>query len=177
MLLELQQVVLNASAHLSEHGLSEQQQRVRNFYLVGFYWSTVWFKIRTYAVFTQVVAFFKHCLHFYFQKGKKTAAAETDQEFLEKRWHHEQAMKDKECAMEAQKIALKKAELEQKEKKWARRFDLEEKRMNAEFRLRAQELEERTADREQRAEQARLQAASQQALLNVIQALAEHIKK
>lgn len=86
-------------------------------------------------------------------------------------------MKDKECAMEAQKIALKKAELEQKEKKWARRFDLEEKRMNAEFRLRAQELEERTADREQRAEQARLQAASQQALLNVIQALAEHIKK
>lgn len=70
-------------------------------------------------------------------------------------------MKDKESNLEIQKIALQKAQLEQKEKKWARRFELEEKRMTTEFQLRAQELEARNADREQRAEQSRLQAASQ----------------
>ncbi|KAH9378251.1 hypothetical protein HPB48_022909 [Haemaphysalis longicornis] len=69
----------------------------------------------TYAVFTPVVAFCKH-FTFLFSGKKKSTAAETDQEFLEKRWRHEQAMKDKECEMEAQKIALQKAQLEQKGK-------------------------------------------------------------
>lgn len=86
-------------------------------------------------------------------------------------------MKDKECNVEIQRIALQRDQLEHKEKKWARRFELEEKRMKAEFELRTRELEARNEDREQRAEQARLQAASQQALLGVIQALAEKINK
>lgn len=47
--------------------------------------------------------------------------------------------------------------------------------MKAEFELRTRESEARNEEREQRAEQACLQVATQQALLGVIQALAEKI--
>lgn len=114
-------------------------------------------------------------IYIFFSEKKKSTAEETDQEFIEKRWQHERIMKDKDCNVEEQKIALQRAKLEQKEKKWARRFEFEEKRMKAEFELRTRESEARNEEREQRAEQACLQVATQQALLGVIQALAEKI--
>ncbi|KAH6920816.1 hypothetical protein HPB50_028196 [Hyalomma asiaticum] len=97
------------------------------------------------------------------RRGQSQSA---DHAFLEKRWKHEQALKDKDIAIEEKRIGLERS-----------RLALERKRLQREYQLRMEELRVREEERRERAEQRRTNATQQSALLEIVNKLFDALKK
>ncbi|XP_049515589.1 uncharacterized protein LOC125941785 [Dermacentor silvarum] len=99
-------------------------------------------------------------------RRKRGQISTADHAFLEKRWKHEQALKDKEVALEEKRIDLERY-----------RLALERKRLQRESEIRMEELRVREDDRREREEQRRTNAAPQSALLESVNKLFDRLKK
>ncbi|KAM7314281.1 hypothetical protein ISCGN_004066 [Ixodes scapularis] len=106
-------------------------------------------------------------------KKRRTHAADAnvDHEFLEKKWRHERELKDKKAEVKLQRIALHRAQLDAKERRSEKIYELKRLRLEKEFELRERELQLRSEELQRKDEQNRLLNTNQQALLSVLRAL------
>ncbi|XP_077498899.1 uncharacterized protein LOC144109701 [Amblyomma americanum] len=77
------------------------------------------------------------------RKRKPKTAGDENHEFLEKRWSHERAMKEKDMQLEMERAALEKVRLEIKQRRYEKRQQMKSIKMENEFKLRELELEAR----------------------------------
>lgn len=95
----------------------------------------------------------------YFTERKATKQT-ADHEFLEKKWRHEQLLRDKENAIEAKRLDLENS-----------RIALDRERLQQEAALRFEELKAREEDRRDRQEQRRQNSENQAVLLEVLKSV------
>ncbi|KAL3218610.1 hypothetical protein MRX96_050655 [Rhipicephalus microplus] len=91
----------------------------------------------------------------------QAATASVDYEFIEKRWRHERALKEKEHALEMECLATEKLRIERKQERSEKRHELKRDRTERELQLREREMEIRECQL-----QAQLDEASQREQLS-----------
>lgn len=113
-----------------------------------------------------------------FNAGRKrtnTAAGNADHEFLEKRWSHERQLKEKAIEVELEKIALRREELQIKDRKSERKYNFRQSKMEKECKLREREMELRERELKQREQLNEILSSNQQALLRVVDTLTSKV--
>ncbi|KAH8028089.1 hypothetical protein HPB51_013136 [Rhipicephalus microplus] len=95
------------------------------------------------------------------RRRAQAATASVDYEFIEKRWRHERALKEKEHALEMECLATEKLRIERKQERSEKRHELKRDRTERELQLREREMEIRECQL-----QAQLDEASQREQLS-----------
>ncbi|KAH6922064.1 hypothetical protein HPB50_008530 [Hyalomma asiaticum] len=96
------------------------------------------------------------------RRRSQAATTSADHEFIEKRWRHERALKEKEHEVEMEHLAVEKLRMEHKQQRWEKRHHLKREKTETELQQREREMEIR-----ERQLQAQLDEASlREQLLN-----------
>ncbi|KAL1422133.1 hypothetical protein MTO96_022436 [Rhipicephalus appendiculatus] len=98
------------------------------------------------------------------RRRRSRAAATADHEFVENRWRHERALKEKEYALEMEHLAVEKLRIERKQQRYDKRHELKREMTERELQLR-----ERDMDIRERQLQAQVDEASQREQLTRFQ--------
>ncbi|KAL3205936.1 hypothetical protein MRX96_040550 [Rhipicephalus microplus] len=112
------------------------------------------------------------------RRKAQAVTASADYEFIEKRWRHERALKEKEHALKMERLAVEKLRIERKQERSEKRHKLKRDRTERELKLREREMKIRECqlqaqlDEASRREQlSRFHKATQHAILKIVETI------
>ncbi|KAH7933288.1 hypothetical protein HPB49_011211 [Dermacentor silvarum] len=105
------------------------------------------------------------------RKRSHASGTNADHEFLEKRWNHERELNAQATQGELEKIALKREELEAKERRSERKSKHQQNKLEKDYTLKEKELELRAHELKAREQQNETLSKNQQALLQTLDAV------
>ncbi|KAH7978874.1 hypothetical protein HPB49_007194 [Dermacentor silvarum] len=111
------------------------------------------------------------------RKRSHASGTNADHEFLEKRWNHERELNAQATQVELEKIALKREELEAKERRSERKSKHQQNKLEKDYTLKEKELELRAHELKAREQQNEMLSNNQQALLQILDAVVNKLAK